>query len=247
VGQLDFIDYHSYATGDSSNADSTIWDNAQHATASCTTGLQHEIDRANSGSISGELRAPPSLRTQLEAALRGNNGNDPELYTMLARDVASRLRQVLGKHRLGEQPLLTVDDLWRAAMHMDKEALVAAEAVDERETADPLTRRGRRNAAIRRKRVAAIKASGKLSPGSTTMVSSSSWSPLLLHDEINISWAPPDSRMDDSVGAVFDTLAVIDALQAGADSILRWNEADGWYGANAGGPNFERRPPSFAR
>jgi xylan 1,4-beta-xylosidase len=68
---------------------------------------------------------------------------------------------------------------------------------------------------------------------------------LLLHDEWNISWNPPDSRMGSGVGAVFDALAIRSVQQHGA-AVARWNLADGWYGACNGGPNYERRPPSYS-
>lgn len=50
------------------------------------------------------------------------------------------------------------------------------------------------------------------------------------HDEYNISWAPPDSKMTNMVGGVFDALAMISLSEAGVTGAMAWNEADGWYG-----------------
>lgn len=52
---------------------------------------------------------------------------------------------------------------------------------------------------------------------------------LLFHDENNISWDPPDTRMGNQVGAVFDALFATSAVSAGATAAARWNEADGAY------------------
>ena len=63
------------------------------------------------------------------------------------------------------------------------------------------------------------------------------------HDEFNISWNPPDERMNTIVGGVFDALAIVGMVNAGATGALAWNEADGWYGKL--GAEYERRPASF--
>ena len=68
------------------------------------------------------------------------------------------------------------------------------------------------------------------------------------HDEYNISWAPPDSRMTNEVGAVFDALALKALANSGVTGGMAWNESDGWYGKlenEWGKPSFSRRPSSF--
>jgi len=51
-------------------------------------------------------------------------------------------------------------------------------------------------------------------------------------DEYNISWTwtNNDPRMHNHKGAVFDALAMIASLRAGADGTTAWNECDGVYG-----------------
>ena len=51
---------------------------------------------------------------------------------------------------------------------------------------------------------------------------------LAFHDEMNISWDPPDVRMTNGVGAAFDALWALSSVLAGAAGVSRWNEADGW-------------------
>jgi hypothetical protein len=51
----------------------------------------------------------------------------------------------------------------------------------------------------------------------------------LFHDESNISWDPPDARMTNVVGAIFDALFIAGALGNGGTSVARWNEADDWW------------------
>ena len=68
------------------------------------------------------------------------------------------------------------------------------------------------------------------------------------HDEYNISWAPPDPRMTNEVGAVFDALALKALANSGASGGMAWNESDGWYGKlenEWGKPSFSRRPSSY--
>lgn len=77
-----------------------------------------------------------------------------------------------------------------------------------------------------------------LPPGTTRV-------PLLFHDEMNISWDPPDSRMANGVGAVFDAVFATASVAAGASGVARWNEADGWYGALNNDPAWTPRPPSY--
>jgi hypothetical protein len=63
------------------------------------------------------------------------------------------------------------------------------------------------------------------------------------HDEYNISWNPPDVRMTNEIGAVFDALALAALAKSGATGGMAWNEADGWYGKL--GASFEQRPASW--
>lgn len=62
----------------------------------------------------------------------------------------------------------------------------------------------------------------------------------LYHDEYNISWAPPDVRMNDQRGAVFDAIAMMGFAQSEVTGAAAWNEADGWYGKLD--PAFGMRP-----
>jgi hypothetical protein len=62
------------------------------------------------------------------------------------------------------------------------------------------------------------------------------------HSEYNISWNPPDPRMTNEIGAVFDALALTALAKSGTTGGLAWNEADGWYGKL--GAQFEQRPAS---
>jgi hypothetical protein len=68
----------------------------------------------------------------------------------------------------------------------------------------------------------------------------------IFHDEFNISYAPPDTRMTNQVSAVFDATGLIAITQAGADSAMAWNESDGWYGKleNSFG-NWRKRPAAY--
>lgn len=50
------------------------------------------------------------------------------------------------------------------------------------------------------------------------------------HDEYNISWNPPDDRMTNVKGMIFDALAMISMAKAGVTGSMAWNECDGWYG-----------------
>jgi xylan 1,4-beta-xylosidase len=63
------------------------------------------------------------------------------------------------------------------------------------------------------------------------------------HDEFNISYCPPDARMTNEVGAVYDALSLLSITRAHATGALAWNEADGWYGKLDG--SFARRPGSY--
>jgi hypothetical protein len=68
----------------------------------------------------------------------------------------------------------------------------------------------------------------------------------VFHNEYNISWAPPDTRMNNEIGAVFDALAMRSLALSGNTGGMAWNESDGWYGKNDGEwGNFKRRPSSF--
>jgi xylan 1,4-beta-xylosidase len=66
------------------------------------------------------------------------------------------------------------------------------------------------------------------------------------HNEYNISWNPPDTRMNNEIGMVFDALAMLSIVKAGATGAMAWNESDGWYGklANEWG-NYGRRSASY--
>jgi hypothetical protein len=63
------------------------------------------------------------------------------------------------------------------------------------------------------------------------------------HDEFNISWAPPDGRMNNEVGMIFDALAMTSMLNAGATGSMAWNEGDGWYGKLDG--SWNKRPSAL--
>jgi len=52
----------------------------------------------------------------------------------------------------------------------------------------------------------------------------------LFHNEFNISYAPPDQRMNNMDGAIFDALALIGFAESPITGSAAWNEADGWYG-----------------
>jgi len=65
------------------------------------------------------------------------------------------------------------------------------------------------------------------------------------HNEYNISWNPPDGRMNDITGAIFDSLAMVSIAKAGATASAAWNEADGWYGKLEGWDPYWRRPASY--
>jgi Glycosyl hydrolases family 39 len=62
------------------------------------------------------------------------------------------------------------------------------------------------------------------------------------HDEFNISYNPPDERMNNMKGAIFDALSVISIAKAGATGSLAWNESDGWYGKLEGWSPYNKRP-----
>ncbi|MFC4778046.1 hypothetical protein ACFO9Q_14690 [Paenibacillus sp. GCM10023252] len=62
------------------------------------------------------------------------------------------------------------------------------------------------------------------------------------HDEYNISWCPPDGRMNNEIGMVFDSLALISMAKAGVTGSMAWNEADGYYGKLEGWSPFNKRP-----
>ena len=65
------------------------------------------------------------------------------------------------------------------------------------------------------------------------------------HDEFNISYCPPDVRMTNEIGAVYDALAMVDIFHNGAYGSMAWNEADGWYGKLNNDANWTRRPASY--
>ncbi|WP_127493715.1 GH39 family glycosyl hydrolase [Paenibacillus glycanilyticus] len=61
------------------------------------------------------------------------------------------------------------------------------------------------------------------------------------HDEYNISWCPPDNRMNNEIGMIFDSLAMISMAKAGATGTMAWNEADGYYGKLEGWSPYNKR------
>lgn len=61
------------------------------------------------------------------------------------------------------------------------------------------------------------------------------------HDEYNISWNPPDGRMNNEKGMIFDALAMISITKAGATASMAWNESDGWYGKLEGWAPYNKR------
>lgn len=65
------------------------------------------------------------------------------------------------------------------------------------------------------------------------------------HNEFNISYNPPDPRMEDAVGAVYDALALAAIANSGATGAMAWAEADGWYGKMNLWGDWERRPSSY--
>lgn len=50
------------------------------------------------------------------------------------------------------------------------------------------------------------------------------------HNEYNLSYSPPQSKMDNEVGMLFDAIVMISMTNAGADAANAWNELDGWFG-----------------
>ncbi|GCE30929.1 hypothetical protein KDA_64130 [Dictyobacter alpinus] len=64
-----------------------------------------------------------------------------------------------------------------------------------------------------------------------------------LHDEYNISWNPPDQKMNTIVGGIFDALAMVSLVNNGASGGMAWNEADGWYGKLDAG--YNPRPAAY--
>ncbi|MFD2614945.1 GH39 family glycosyl hydrolase [Paenibacillus gansuensis] len=61
------------------------------------------------------------------------------------------------------------------------------------------------------------------------------------HDEYNISWNPPDGRMNNEKGMIFDALSLISITKAGATGSMAWNESDGWYGKLEGWAPYNKR------
>jgi len=52
----------------------------------------------------------------------------------------------------------------------------------------------------------------------------------MFHDEFNINWNPPDPRMNNITGAIYDSLVLVSLASAEVDASMAWNEADGWFG-----------------
>jgi hypothetical protein len=62
------------------------------------------------------------------------------------------------------------------------------------------------------------------------------------HDEYNISYSPPDTKQTNYVSQIFDAIATISLIKAGASAAMAWNECDGWYGKM---DNSYNKRPSF--
>lgn len=62
------------------------------------------------------------------------------------------------------------------------------------------------------------------------------------HDEYNISYNPPDTKQTNYVSQIFDAIATISLIKAGASGAMAWNECDGWYGKM---DNSYKKRPSF--
>jgi len=62
------------------------------------------------------------------------------------------------------------------------------------------------------------------------------------HNEYNISYCPPDTRMNNEKGMVFDALMMMAMAKAGPTGTAAWNEVDGWYGKIDANSTFTRRP-----
>ena len=62
------------------------------------------------------------------------------------------------------------------------------------------------------------------------------------HDEYNISYNPPDTKQTNYVSQIYDAIATISLINAGASGAMAWNECDGWYGKM---DNSYRKRPSF--
>ena len=63
------------------------------------------------------------------------------------------------------------------------------------------------------------------------------------HNEFNISHNPPDGKMINQVGQIYDALALMDICKAGADGAMAWNECDDWYGKISN--SFSLRPSAY--
>ncbi|ANE46421.1 hypothetical protein SY83_09185 [Paenibacillus swuensis] len=61
------------------------------------------------------------------------------------------------------------------------------------------------------------------------------------HDEYNISWNPPDGRMNNEKGMIYDALSLMSITKAGATGSMAWNESDGWYGKLEGWAPYNKR------
>lgn len=67
----------------------------------------------------------------------------------------------------------------------------------------------------------------------------------VFQDEYNISWNPPDGRMNNEIGMIFDALNVISSAKAGVAGTLAWNESDGWYGKLEGWAPYNKRGSAY--
>lgn len=72
----------------------------------------------------------------------------------------------------------------------------------------------------------------------------SGWSTVeLFHDEHNITWRSTEPRMTNIKGAVWDAIALVAMVNAGADGAIAWNEADDRFGkCESGGGGYALRP-----
>ena len=65
------------------------------------------------------------------------------------------------------------------------------------------------------------------------------------HDEFNINWgwSPPDKKMSDYRGMIFDALFIVTAINGGVTGTMAWNESEDAYGKMD--PSFNKRPGAY--
>jgi xylan 1,4-beta-xylosidase len=67
----------------------------------------------------------------------------------------------------------------------------------------------------------------------------------IFHNEFNISYSPPDTKMNNEIGMIYDAIALKYANTAGAAGTNAWSEGDGWYGKLNNDSSWTRRPSSY--